>query len=175
LARRARRPPAVPDAVRRAVERTFQTTLGSATLTRERAQEVVDDVLKGAEQRAARAGRGVRGVGQRQRDAAVGVGDRLRDVIADLRGASVIDLSELRVEVQKLRRRVDRLEDVLTVRNGEESKPKARRSGGASNRRSTASRRRSAGVTARRSAGTKRTGGAKRARKDGGSGSARSR
>jgi hypothetical protein len=38
----------VPDAVRDAVERTIQATVGSAQTTRERAQEAVDEVVRGA-------------------------------------------------------------------------------------------------------------------------------
>ena len=77
-------PRAVPDAVRRAVERTVQSTLGSAEVTRERAQELVDDVVRMAEHSAARAGRGVRGAGQRPAVAA----DRVRDALQDLRTAT---------------------------------------------------------------------------------------
>lgn len=106
----ARRAGAVPDTVRRAVARTFQSTLGSAALTRERAQELADEVLRGAERGAVRAGRGVRQAGHRQREAAVGVSDRVREAIADLRGMTGDDLSELRFEVDRLRRRVDELE-----------------------------------------------------------------
>ncbi len=77
-------PRAVPDAVRRAVERTVQSTLGSAEVTRERAQELVDDVVRMAEHSAARAGRGVRGAGQRPAVAA----NRVRDALQDLRTAT---------------------------------------------------------------------------------------
>jgi len=42
----------VPDAVRDAVERTVQATVGSAQLTRERAQEAVDEIFRGAGARA---------------------------------------------------------------------------------------------------------------------------
>jgi polyhydroxyalkanoate synthesis regulator phasin len=96
--------------VRRAVERTFQATLGSTRMTRERAQELADDVLRGAEESAARAGRGVRGARVKPREAAAGVGDRVRDAIHDLRLMTGEDVKDLRVEVQRLRRRVDVLE-----------------------------------------------------------------
>ena len=104
---------AVPDAVRRAVERTFQSTLGSSPLTRERAQELADDVLRRAEESAARAGRGVRQAGVRQREAAAGVGDRLRDAIAEIRSIGGDEIGQLRSEVETLRRRVDKLEREL--------------------------------------------------------------
>ena len=78
----------VPDTVRRAVERTFQSTLGSGGLTRDRAQELVDDVLRHAEAGAARAGRGVREAGQTTARSGVGVGERVRERV---HGASPAD------------------------------------------------------------------------------------
>jgi polyhydroxyalkanoate synthesis regulator phasin len=104
----------VPDAVRRAVARTIQSTLGPAALTRERAQELADEVLRRAEDRAGQARRGVRGAGQLPRDAAVEVGDRLRDAIADLRGPTNEDVEQLRSEIELLRLRVDQLERKLS-------------------------------------------------------------
>lgn len=107
----------MPDAVRRAVERTVQTTVGSAGLTRERAQEIVDEVVRRAEQRAARAGRGVKEsverAGHRQAEAAAGVGDRLRDAIPDIRVVTRDDLRKLRLELDRLGKRVERLERQL--------------------------------------------------------------
>jgi polyhydroxyalkanoate synthesis regulator phasin len=100
----------VPDAVRRAVERTFQSTLGSAETTRERAQDMVDEVLRLAEEGASRAGRGVRGARQRPAVAAAGMGDRLRDAIGELRFATRDEVRALRSEIRKLERRVDALE-----------------------------------------------------------------
>jgi polyhydroxyalkanoate synthesis regulator phasin len=105
----------VPDAVRRAVERTFQSTIGSGPLTRERAQELADDVLRRAEESAARAGRGVRKAGVRQREAAAGVGDRLRDAIAEIRSIGGDEISQLRAEVERLKLRVDELEQKLLI------------------------------------------------------------
>src|SRR5256885_12853307 len=93
-AKRGRRTPAkgAPEAVRRAVERTVQSTVGSAGLTRDRAQEIVDEVVRRAEQSAARAGRGVREsvgrAGHRQAEAAAGVGDILPEAIPDPRVAT---------------------------------------------------------------------------------------
>jgi polyhydroxyalkanoate synthesis regulator phasin len=95
------------------VEKTFQSTLGSATLTRERAQELADEVLRGAEKRAARAGRGVRDVGRNQREVAVGVGDRLREAITELRGARAEEVAVLRAELNELRSRIQQLEAAL--------------------------------------------------------------
>jgi polyhydroxyalkanoate synthesis regulator phasin len=104
----------VPDAVRRAVARTIQSTLGPAGLTRERAQDLADDVLRRAEDQAGRARRGVRDAGQKPREAAAEVGDRLRDAIADLRGPTNEEIDQLRSEVELLRLRVDQLERELS-------------------------------------------------------------
>jgi polyhydroxyalkanoate synthesis regulator phasin len=102
----------MPDAVRRAVERTVHSTVGSAGLTRERAQDIVDEVVRRAEQSAARAGRGVREsverAGQRRAEAAAGVGDRLRDAIP--RVATRDDVRKLQRAVERLEKRLDELE-----------------------------------------------------------------
>jgi polyhydroxyalkanoate synthesis regulator phasin len=100
----------VQDAVRRAVERTFQTTLGSAGQTRGRAQELADEVLRRAETGAARASRGVREAGTRQRETAGNVGDRLRDAIAELTRMRGDEMDQLRSEIESLRSRVEKLE-----------------------------------------------------------------
>jgi polyhydroxyalkanoate synthesis regulator phasin len=102
--------PGVPDAVRRAVARTFQSTRGSAGSTRDRAQDVVDEVLRLAEEGASRAGRGMRGARQRPAEAAAGMGDRLREAIAELRFATRDEVRALRSEVRRLERRVTELE-----------------------------------------------------------------
>jgi polyhydroxyalkanoate synthesis regulator phasin len=72
------------DAVRSAVDRTFQATLGQAQLTRERAQELVDEV--------------------------VGAASRVREVLEDLRVATGEDVRTLRARIEQLERRVDELE-----------------------------------------------------------------
>jgi polyhydroxyalkanoate synthesis regulator phasin len=89
----------VPEAVRRAVEKTVQSTLGTAGASRERAQELADDVLRRAS-----------------------VADRLRDAIQELRmiGNAGEDIKELRAEVAALRKRVERLEGT-----GKKTKSKA--------------------------------------------------
>ena len=88
----------------------MQSTVGSAGMTRERAQEVVDDVVRRAEQGAARAGRGVREARHRQAEAAAGVGDRLRDAIPDLRMATREDIKKLAAQVERLANRVAALD-----------------------------------------------------------------
>ena len=64
MAKRPTNPKELPDALREAVERTVETTLGSAGRSRDAAQgafddlaETADDLRKGAEQRLARSRR----------------------------------------------------------------------------------------------------------------------
>jgi polyhydroxyalkanoate synthesis regulator phasin len=85
----SRKTGSVSEAVRRAVEKTVQSTLGTAGASRDRAQELADDVVRRAS-----------------------VGDRLRDAIQELRtiGTAADDIRELRDEVAALRKRVERLE-----------------------------------------------------------------
>src|SRR5947208_11977896 len=49
MADRKPNPQRLPDAVREAVDRTLQATRGSAETTRTRAQEAVDEIVRGAE------------------------------------------------------------------------------------------------------------------------------
>jgi polyhydroxyalkanoate synthesis regulator phasin len=73
------------DAVRSAVDRTFQATVGQgAQVTRDRAQELVDELT--------------------------GAAARMRDLVEELRPAAADELSELRQEVAELRARVAALE-----------------------------------------------------------------
>lgn len=115
----------LPDSVRRAVERTFQSTFGSGGLSRDRAQELVDEVLRHAEAGAARAGRGVREAGQKPRDAAAEVGERVRGALHDFTASEAEDLKS---EIVRLRKRVDWLERELEERpkRAGPSKPGAR-------------------------------------------------
>jgi polyhydroxyalkanoate synthesis regulator phasin len=80
----SRRPGDAADTVRSAVDRTFQATLGGAQVTRERAQELVDDVAQAA--------------------------SRVRDVLDDLRVATGEDVRSLRSSIEALERRVSELE-----------------------------------------------------------------
>jgi polyhydroxyalkanoate synthesis regulator phasin len=112
----------LPDSVRRAVERTFQSTFGSGGLSRDRAQELVDEVLRHAEAGAARAGRGVREAGQKPREAAAEMGERVRGALHEFTAGETEDLKS---EIDRLRKRVDRLERELRERAGA-SKPGAR-------------------------------------------------
>jgi polyhydroxyalkanoate synthesis regulator phasin len=76
------------DAVRQAVDEAFQAAAGQAQFTRERAQDLVDDLS--------------------------GAAGRLRDVLEELRPAGTDDVRELRTEVRALAERVGRLEATLT-------------------------------------------------------------
>lgn len=87
--------PSVPEAVRRAVERTFASTVGTAGVTRERAQELVDEVVKSAEAGGRRAGE---------------LRARLREAVTDMRLATGDDIKSLKAEIRKLGQRVAALE-----------------------------------------------------------------
>lgn len=87
------------DALRTAVERTLAATAGSATETRQRAQGLLDDVVR-------------RGQVAREEVARRGevASARLADAIGELRAADREDLGELRERVAGLERRLAALE-----------------------------------------------------------------
>ena len=93
----ARRPSQqVPDAVREAVERTIQATVGSAPkISRERAQEAVDELVRGAGASA----ESLRG--------------RIADAFDERRPATHDDLKEIRAELRAIGRRLDAIEKRL--------------------------------------------------------------
>ena len=91
------------EAVRRAVERTVQTTVGSAGLTRDRAQEVVDEVVTRAERTA---------------EAAAGVSDRVREALHDLRQMTGDEMKDLRAAIERLANQVESLESRLESATG---------------------------------------------------------
>jgi polyhydroxyalkanoate synthesis regulator phasin len=72
------------ESVRSAVERTFQATAGQAQVTRERAQELVDELS--------------------------GATTRVREVLEDLRVATGEDVKALEAKIRKLERRIAALE-----------------------------------------------------------------
>jgi hypothetical protein len=92
MARRRPTPQRLPEAVREAVERTIQSTLGGAAQTRGRAQEALDDVVHGAE-----AG-------------AKNVRKRAREAVEATVPATSADIRELRDEIKRLEKRVKELE-----------------------------------------------------------------
>lgn len=78
------RPPNTAEAVRTAVDRTVQATLGQAQVTRERAQELVDELA--------------------------GVPGRVREALDDLRPVSQEDVKALRLRIEQLEKRLAALE-----------------------------------------------------------------
>ena len=85
----------IPDALRDAVDRTVQATVD----TRERAQDVVDDLVKGAEKNISRSGRNVRAA----------VEDRLP--------ATQDDVKEIKSELRSIGRRLDEIEKRLPAKS----------------------------------------------------------
>lgn len=81
------RPREAADAVRSAVDRTVHATVGGASVTRERAQDLVDEVAQAA--------------------------TRVREVIDDLRLATGEDLRAVNDDLRALERRVAALERAL--------------------------------------------------------------
>jgi hypothetical protein len=117
MARRPTTPKELPDALREAVERTVETTLGSAGRSRDAAQgalddlaETVEDLRKGAEQRLARSRR------------AVG------KAIDTRRPATYDDLRELKAELRAIGRRLDAIEERLPARRKSSAGPAKRSS-----------------------------------------------
>jgi polyhydroxyalkanoate synthesis regulator phasin len=102
MAKRPRREEA-GEAVRSAVDRTVQATIGQAQLSRERAQELVDELATTA--------------------------GRVRDALDDLRGPSTEDLSALQARVDALEARVAELETARRPagKRAAETKPAAGR------------------------------------------------
>ena len=157
--------------MRRAVERTVQTTVGSAGMTRDRAQEVVDEVVTRAE---------------RTRGAAAGVGDRVRDALNDLRQLTGDEMKDLRAAIERLANQVESLESRLESATGirrpgrtapaKKSATTARKSAPAAKRSGTkkrATKKRATKKTARKSTGARKTSTSTNSRKR--SGSARKR
>ncbi len=138
------------DAVRRAVERTIDSTVGSGAQTRGRAQDLVDDVLRRAEKSAQRATRSVREVTDKQREAASGVGEKLVAAIQDMRLATGEDLRQLHATVERLDRRVARLE-------GSDGSAKATKKKAAKKKAATKKKAQKKGSTVKRKAAAKKT------------------
>lgn len=96
----------VGDALRAAVERTLAATADSATETRQRAQSLVDDVVRR---------------GQVARDQVTKRGEeataRLADAISELRSADGESLEELRGRIAALERRLSAVEGSSTAQS----------------------------------------------------------
>jgi hypothetical protein len=111
----ARRPPApreLSDALREAVERTVEATLGSAERSRDAAQGALDDVVgtmdelrRGAEQRLARGRRAV------------------AEAIDTRRPATYEDVRELRLELRAIGRRLSEIEERLPAASKKKDRP----------------------------------------------------
>ena len=94
MAKRPTTPKELPDALREAVERTVQATVGSA----ERTRSTVDELVRGAEE----------GLTRRRRAVA--------DAIDDRRPATGEDIRELRTELRAINRRLDAIEERLPAK-----------------------------------------------------------
>jgi polyhydroxyalkanoate synthesis regulator phasin len=135
MARRRSKASELPDAVRDAVERTVQATVGSAQMTRDRAQEAVDDVVRGAEERA--------GEVRRRVPSPEAVRGRVFGAIEERRPATQEDLKEIRAELRAIARRLSSIEERLPARPGGSRSGSSRASGSA--RKSSGSSRKGAG------------------------------
>jgi hypothetical protein len=113
MARRSSKPGELPEALREAVERTVDATLGSAGRGREAAQGALDDLVgsvedlrRGAEERIAQSRRSVAGA------------------IEGRRPATQDDLRELGAELRAIGRRLDAIEKRLPAASGKTTKKK---------------------------------------------------
>jgi polyhydroxyalkanoate synthesis regulator phasin len=106
VARRRTTPKELPDAVRDAVERTVQSTVGSAKDTRDRAQGAVDELVEAAVTRSRAA----------------------RHAIDDRLPATHEDINEISVELRRIARRLDAIEKRLPA-------PRSRAGGGSQRRK----------------------------------------
>jgi polyhydroxyalkanoate synthesis regulator phasin len=96
----------VADSLRGAVERTLAATAGTAVETRERAQELLDEVARrGLEARGEVSRRG-----QEARDEVSRRGQRTREGLARMRLASADEVGALAARVDELEARMERLE-----------------------------------------------------------------
>jgi hypothetical protein len=143
MANRKPAPQRLPEAVREAVDRTFQVTREGAETTRTRAQDAVDELVKGAE-----AG-------------AEAVRDRVRGAIEERRPATSDDLRDLRAELRAIGRRLDAIEERLP-------KPRSGASGAKRSGSGAAAKRAGAGGGAKRSgSGTAKRSGSGAAKRSG--------
>jgi polyhydroxyalkanoate synthesis regulator phasin len=116
MARRPANPSDLPDALREAVERTVEATLGSAGRSREAARGALDDlaesvegIRKDAESRLARSRRSV------------------TEAIEGRRPATYDDIRELKAELRAVARRLDAIEERLPARRGTAKRTAAKR------------------------------------------------
>jgi polyhydroxyalkanoate synthesis regulator phasin len=127
MARRPGKPSDVPEALRDAVERTVEATLGSAGRGREAAQGALDDLAgtveelrRGAEDRLSRGRRSV------------------TEAIEGRRLATHDDIAELNAELRAIGRRLDAIEERLPAKR---TRSGARTTGGTRKRSTSTSNR----------------------------------
>ena len=113
----------VPDALRKAVERTFAATAESAAETRDRAGGVLDQVTRrGREARETVSGRAqeardsVSGRAQEARESSSGAASKVIEAIEGMRLASHDDVQALSDKVDELSKRVSKLEEKPKVK-----------------------------------------------------------
>ena len=133
--------PSTPGDLREAVERTVQATLGSAERQRERTQGALDD-LAGT-------------VDQLRRGAEAGLA-RGRRAIEDRRPATSEDIRELPVEIRRIGRRLDEIEERLPAKR---SGAKRSSSGGGAKRSASGAKRSASDAKRSASGGAKPSGG----------------
>jgi hypothetical protein len=124
VARRRSTPKELPDAVRDAVERTVQATVGSAGRGRDRAQGALDDLVdrvRGAEASITRSRRAV------------------TEAIDDRMPATHEDIRELKLELRAVARRLDAIEERLPARRKSSAGAKRGASSGGAKGRSSSS------------------------------------
>ena len=87
------------ETMRQAVDEAFQTAAGQAQVTRERAQDIVEELS--------------------------GAAGRLRDVLEDLRPPTGDDVRELRAEIRALAERVAKLEQAQSAKHARAPRKKS--------------------------------------------------
>ncbi len=105
MARRPTNPRELPDALRDAVDRTVQATLGSAERSRDRTQGAIDELVDTVDQLKRGAEAGI----ARSRRVVTGAIDERRPATHD-------DLKELRAELRSIGRRLDAIEERLPAK-----------------------------------------------------------
>lgn len=101
------------DSLRAAVERTLAATAAPAAETRQRAQELLDEVVRrgrSAREQATRRGEAAREEVVRRGEQA---GERIADVISELRPAEPEALASIAARMEALERRLEGLEGLL--------------------------------------------------------------
>jgi hypothetical protein len=128
MARRPGNPRELPDALREAVERTVQATVGSAERGRDRTQGAIDELAEAVDQLVRGAEAGL----TRSRRAVAGA-------IEERRPATYDDVRELKAELRAIGRRLDAIEERLPARRSSDAAAKRSSSRGSSPRKKPSS------------------------------------